>query len=131
MASITEALRGAVSAERLAALNAIIDQKEYAGGLETATSGALSVSKEISLLSITGTKAFTLADGTYVGQVKKIRCSVAASTPVGTITPNLMAGGLTTLYTSVAALNDSCELVWTTAGWVIAKIIGFTTTAPE
>jgi hypothetical protein len=49
--------------------------------------GALSVGAETSELSVDGTDAFTLADGYYVGQRKKVRCVAAPNTPVGTLTP--------------------------------------------
>lgn len=58
----------------------------YDGSIETVTSGALSLSKKTSLLSISGTKAYTLAAGEFEGQRKRVVVTVAGSTPVGTLT---------------------------------------------
>lgn len=86
------------------------------GGTETKTSGALSVYLGRSVVSVTGTVAFTLAAGTRPGQRKNIQCSVAASTPHGTLTPAAVVGfntiefNLTTHY---------ANLEWTGAAWAI------------
>jgi hypothetical protein len=91
---------------------------------ETKTSGALTLTTQISYLSITGTVAFTLADGTIVGQTKEIECSVVSGTPLGTVTiatPN-------TTYSEPAthvftALGQRLKLIWLAAGWhVISKV---------
>jgi len=89
------------------------------GALETVTSGALSVTKRTSLLSIDGTKAYSLADGTVVGQRKSLRCSVAANTPAGTVTPAHMVGGSTLAFNAV---DDSVELEWQATGWTVVAI---------
>lgn len=54
-------------------------------GQETVTSGALSTQKK-TLLSVTGTQAYTLADCTVIGQRKMIEVTTAASNPLGTVT---------------------------------------------
>ena len=69
-----------------------------------------------SYVSVTGTVAFTLADGTVTGQTKHIECSVAATTPLGTLTittPNT-GEGATHVFTAV---NQSIDLIWLTTGW--------------
>jgi hypothetical protein len=85
---------------------------------ETKTSGALTVTAGISYMSVTGTQAFTLADGTISGQRKTIECSVAASTPLGTLTiatPNSVGSEPAThVFTAV---GQRLDLVWLTTGW--------------
>lgn len=89
-------------------------------GIETVTSGALSLYTRTSLLSVTGTQAYSLAAGLFEGQRKTLYCRVAASTPAGTLTPSLIAGGTTLAFNAV---DDSCELEWHDAsGWnVVTK----------
>lgn len=53
---------------------------------ETVTTGALSLTVHQTNLSVTGTKAYTLAAPTYAGQRKRIVCTVAATSPAGTLT---------------------------------------------
>lgn len=57
-----------------------------ASGVEVVTAGALSLGTQITELSVTGTKAYTIAAPTSVGQTKVVRCTVAASIPAGTLT---------------------------------------------
>lgn len=94
----------------------------YNSAIETVTTGAISVLTRTSLISVTGTVAYTLADGIFEGQRKSIRCSVAATTPDGTITPTTLAAG-TTL--DMDAVNESYELEWhAAAGWDVVHLIG-------
>ena len=90
-------------------------------GDETVTSGALSAFASTSYLSVTGTQAYTLPNGKFNGQKKRIECSVAASVPVGTLT-------ITTPFTSEQAtytfdtVNQAIELEWRTAtGWHLTR----------
>lgn len=87
---------------------------------ETVTSGALSLNAPITYLSVTGTQAYTLAAGTYVGQVKTIECTVAATTPLGTLTLADAYGseGLTHVFTAV---GQKLVLEWRTTGWKIVE----------
>lgn len=89
-------------------------------GIETVTSGAISLYTRTSLISVTGTQAYSLAAGLFEGQRKTLYCPVAASTPAGTVTPSLLAGGTTLTFNAV---DDSCELEWHDAtGWnVVGK----------
>ena len=84
----------------------------------TVTSGAVSVANYMSYLSVTGTQTFTLAAGTAVGQLKKIMCIVAASTPNGTLTiaNPVSASTDTVLFT---ALGDTVDLMWNGSAWRI------------
>lgn len=89
-------------------------------GIETVTSGAISLYTRTSLISVTGTQAYSLAAGLFEGQRKTLYCPVAAATPAGTVTPSLLAGGTTLAFNAV---DDSCELEWHDAtGWnVVTK----------
>lgn len=49
-------------------------------------SGALDLSKVVTELTVSGTKAYTLAAPTATGQKKIVRCVSAASIPLGTLT---------------------------------------------
>lgn len=93
------------------------------GGIETVTTGAISNITRTSKLSITGTQAFTLADGIYEGQRKTLVCSVAATTPAGTITPATYADGTSE---HMSAVGELLELEWhTTGGWTkVAQHLG-------
>jgi len=94
------------------------------GAIETVTVGALDPAKRTTLLSVTGTKAYTLADGSVEGQRKSVICTVAASTPAGTLTPATFANG-----TSIAfdAVNDSVELEWhASGGWRVVALSAVT-----
>jgi hypothetical protein len=98
-----------------------------AGSTETISSaGALSVNTEISLVSVTGTTAYTLADGLFKGQRKIVTCTAGASTPVGTVTPATPSGFAT--VTAIGAAGDSVELIWTGAAWVLGPSFGVTFT---
>jgi hypothetical protein len=92
-----------------------------AADVETVTSGALNVGVPTSYLSVTGAQAYTLADGAYVGQRKRIECSVAASIPVGTLTINDAATGEPTTWV-FNAVGQMIDVMWTSTGW---KLMAF------
>lgn len=54
--------------------------------VDAKSSGALDLTRRLSEISVSGTKAFTLAAPTYAGQEKEVLCVAAASTPAGTLT---------------------------------------------
>lgn len=87
---------------------------------ETVTSGALSLNAKYSYLSVTSTQAYTLAAGTYVGQEKIIECTVAATTPLGTLTLADAYGSesLTHVFTAV---GQKLKLEWRTTGWKVVE----------
>ena len=89
------------------------------GSFETITSGAPSVNVEITFLSITGTVAFgALPDGKYIGQRKVFMVTVAASTPVGSLTVTTKNGFAS--ITGLGAVGRTLELEWTgSAGWAV------------
>ncbi len=86
--------------------------------VETVTSGALALNTLLSLLSVTNTVAFTLADGTVVGQKKVIECSAISGTPLGTLTINDAFGSEQAVYV-FTAVGQRIELEWRTSGWKI------------
>lgn len=90
-------------------------------GIETVTTGALSLGAPVTHLSVTGTKAYSLADGEYEGQRKRVECTVAASIPAGTLTLNDAATGEPTTHV-FNAVGQMIELMWTSTGW---KLIAF------
>jgi hypothetical protein len=88
----------------------------------------LALGTTVSFLSVSGTKAFTLADGTLEGELKVLICTVAASTPVGVVTPNATAGAYATITFGV--VGQSATLMWTGSGWaVIGRQSGATAAA--
>lgn len=91
------------------------------GALNILTSGAISVVNRTTLLSITGTVAYTLASGLYAGQRKTIQASVAASIPAGQITGTFLDTDGTTGRTTADynAVGDYLELEWTGAAWQV------------
>lgn len=86
-------------------------------GTETViAAGAISPHTRSTRLEVTGTVAYTLADGIYEGQRKSIVCKVAATVPVGTVTPTTVSAPDTTYV--FKAVNDFVELEWHfTGGW--------------
>lgn len=89
-------------------------------GVETKTSGALTVDMATSYLSVTGTVAFTLGDGSYLGQRKAVECSVAATTPLGTLTINDCFGTQSTVHV-FTAVGQRLEMEWTATGWKVNR----------
>jgi len=86
------------------------------GGTETKTSGAVSLYIARTVISVTGTVAFTLAAGTRPGQRKYLQCTTAASTPHGTLTPAAVVGFATIEFT---ATTHFAILEWTGVAWAI------------
>lgn len=90
---------------------------ESLGAPETVTTGALSLYTQVSLLSVTGTVAFSLPDGLFVGQRKTVICSVAGSTPVGTLTPATTPDAATHIF---GGIGERLELLWVgSTGWKV------------
>ena len=88
----------------------------------TVTSGAIDITTPVSYLSVTGTVAYTLAAGAQ-GQIKVLICTVAASTPVGTLTPNASASdGYNTIVFN--AVGETAVLMYANAGWYILSLGG-------
>ena len=90
------------------------------GSADGTGAGVISLLTPISLISVTGTKAYSLAAGTQ-GQIKTLICSVAASTPNGTVTPTALNGG-TSL--DVDALGEVFVLMFANSTWNILSMYG-------
>jgi hypothetical protein len=100
---------------------AVVSQRPQAA--EQVTSGALSPAIRTSILSIVGTKGFTLASGTTLGQRKTIFVRAASGTPAGTITP-AAANNFDTLEGTAA--GQSAELEWNGNSWDLVRAVGVT-----
>jgi hypothetical protein len=113
-----------------------IDSNEALSGTgnceEIASSGAVSITKRTTRFTVSGTKAWTLADGTVAGQRKTLYCVSQASTPVGVVTP-AHASGFTTLTMGTSSATASIELEWDsslgTPAWKIVGAAGTITVA--
>lgn len=95
------------------------------GPSEVVTSGALNLNKPVHELSVTGTVAYTLAAGTTTGQRKRIICTVAASSPVGTLTitsPENTAGLVCATTFCFDAVGQAVDLVWTGSKWRATRV---------
>lgn len=91
------------------------------GPAELVTSGAISLLCRTTKLSVTGTQAYTLADGLYLGQRKSLICYVAASTPDGTVTPANFFDGTNIDFDAVL---ESTELEWDGTNWFVINLNG-------
>ena len=81
--------------------------------VESATGGgALSLTTAVSLITTTGTEAYTLADG-IEGQIKVISMKVNGGN--ATVTPDNYVNGTSILFNNV---NDTIVLMYQTTGWV-------------
>lgn len=103
----------------------MLDRDTESRAIETVTAGALNPAIGLTLVSVTGTQAYTLADGTRVGQRKQFRCTVAASVPDGTLTPSNFADGTSI---DIDAVNEAGELIWDGSNWRLTYIVGSTVT---
>lgn len=85
------------------------------------TGGPISVGRYFTTINVdAGGDAFTLADASVVGQLKKIYLLVTTGGN-GVITPTT-ALGFTTITMNSA--NDYAVLVWTSNGWVCVEQVG-------
>jgi len=115
MGQLTDAMIKAIAGfrqERIDALTADLAAGEAVDAVSA--SGALSLTRRNTELTVSGTKAYTLAAPTYVNQRKTIRCVSAASTPAGTLTvssPDDVAGFIcpATFFFDVAGQDITLE----------------------
>ena len=86
------------------------------------TTGEIDVTTPVSFISVTGTTTFSLPAGT-TGQIKILVCTVAASTPVGTLTPIASAndGYDTIIFNEV---GQSATLIYENSGWIVISLGG-------
>jgi len=124
MANFNDAFGGQLDPELLTQLNNVINQQEHDQRTEVVDApGALDPDVRYTDLQVDGTDAFTLADGSFVGAVKEIWCSVATTTPAGTLTPANLSG-LTTI--DFDAVDEYVKLIWDGAAWVVVVNAGAT-----
>lgn len=97
-----------------------------AAAAEQVTTGALSVALRTSILVVSGTKAFTLANGGIAGQRKTVYCRSAVSTPSGVLTPATPHNFATVTWGSTGTTNSFVELEWNGTGWDLVGIGGAT-----
>ena len=75
--------------------------------------GAISLTTGVTLITTTGTDAYTLADGTE-GQIKIISLKVKVGN--ATVTPDNFINGTSLLFNNV---EDSVILLYQSTGWVL------------
>jgi len=81
------------------------------------TVGEIDVTTPVSFLSVTGSTTFSLPAGT-IGQIKMLVCTVAASTPVGVLTPVASGNdGYDTI--TFNAKGQAVTLIYENSGWII------------
>ena len=90
---------------------------------------AIPVTNYVSYLSVTSIVSGSLAAGTAAGQLKKIVCTTAASTPKGAIvlTNSGSAGNAKIVF---SAVGDTAELMWTGTAWVPVALYNQATGSP-
>ena len=87
------------------------------------TTGEIDVTTPVSFLSITGSTTFSLPSGT-IGQVKVLVCTVAASTPVGVLTPVASSNdGYDTI--TFNEVGQSVTLIYSNSSWIMLSAKGF------
>jgi hypothetical protein len=106
-------------------VNGIKAREAPAAAEETVASGALDPDILHSDIDVTGTQAYTLADGNVIGFSKTIRVTVAASTPDGTLTPTSLADGTSI---DLDAVGEELTLMWNGTNWRVTSIAGATIT---
>lgn len=79
--------------------------------------GAISVTTDVTLLTISGTIVYTLANGTKIGQRKIVTCISATSSPIGSIVVASPRGFAT--LTAIGAIGPVAVFRWTATGWII------------
>ena len=86
------------------------------------TVGEIDVTTPVSFISVTGTVAFSLPAGS-TGQIKILVCTVAASSPIGTLTPIASAndGYDTIIFNEV---GQSVTLIYENSGWIVISLGG-------
>ena len=79
--------------------------------------GAINVTSYLTKWTTTGADAGTLADGLFVGQLKKIQLIVDGGD--GTLTPSNLSGGTTITF---ADAGDVALLMWDGSNWVAIEL---------
>jgi hypothetical protein len=100
-------------------------------GPTVSAAGAIDPDQLITYLSVDATKAYTLANGTFVGQIVLVLVIAGTNTPVGSITPATTAPASGATYTSIGALGavgDFIMFIWNGTGWLRGLNAGITVT---
>jgi len=84
------------------------------------TVGEIDVTTPVSFLSVTGSTTFSLPAGS-VGQIKMLICTVAASTPVGVVTPEASANDGYDVI-NFTKVGQSATLIYSNSGWIILSV---------
>lgn len=86
---------------------------------------APSATTETTFVQTTGTQSKALAAGAFVGQKKRFIQSVAAATPVGTITGTFLtqAGAAATTLALGTAVATIADFIWTGAAWRLTSAV--------
>jgi hypothetical protein len=95
---------------------------------ETVTSGTISLLTPVTYISVTGTTTFTLPDAAAadIGLRKRLKCSVAASIPAGTLTitsPETTAGIVCPATFVFDTVGQEIWLVWSGTKWQVEKTV--------
>ena len=90
---------------------------------------AVPVTNYVSYITTSGIASGTLAAGSAAGQIKKLVCTTAASTPKGAIvlTDSGSAGNAKIVFTVV---GDTAELMWNGSFWVPVALYNQATGSP-
>lgn len=80
--------------------------------------GAINVTSFYTAWTTTGADAATLADGTAIGQLKKIQLIVDGGSD-GTLTPSNLNGGTTITFDDA---GEYCLLMWDGTGWTVLEL---------
>ena len=87
------------------------------------TTGEIDVTTPVSFLSVTGSTTFSLPAGT-IGQIKMLVCTVAASTPLGVLTPVASSNdGYDTI--TFNEVGQSVTLIYSNSSWIMLSAKGF------
>lgn len=100
-----------------------------AGVDSVSAAGALSLTSYVTELTVSGTKAYTLAAPTVAGQRKRIVCVAATSTPLGTVTissPDTTTGFACASAFTFTDVGQAIDLVATGAATPLWRCIRVT-----
>ena len=81
------------------------------------TTGEIDVTTPVSFLSVTGSTTFSLPAGS-TGQIKILVCTVAASSPIGVLTPIASANDGYDIIT-FDQVGQAVTLIYTNSAWVV------------
>lgn len=101
-------------------LNLAIDPVSPIGGVQSLSgTGAITLTEFSTNWTTTGANTATLANGTFLGQMKKITMIVDAGD--GVLTPTSLSGGTTITFNDV---NDFVVLQWNGSAWTVKENVG-------